>query len=164
MAAYGRSYSPIDDKDVMAQSTLDSEIRSRIDSFVEQLSALVKKAALDSVHAALGDGGAPVRRGPGRPRMKVSVGRTSKGSLGKRSSEQVEAMAAKIAAFVRSKPGSRLEQIASGLGTSSKELKLPVIKLLASKTLTKKGQKRGTTYFAGSGSGSSGGGKRSKKK
>jgi hypothetical protein len=81
--------------------------------------------------------------------MKVRVGRPTKSRLGKRSSEDVAAMADKIAAFVRSNPGSRLEAIASGLLTSNKELKLPVIKLLGSKTLTKTGQKRGTMYFAG---------------
>lgn len=73
------------------------------------------------------------------------------GKGGKRTSDEVEAMAARIAAYVRSNPGARLEAIASGLGTSSKELKLPVIKLLGSKTLTKKGQKRGTMYFPGGG-------------
>jgi hypothetical protein len=48
-------------------------------------------------------------------------------------------------------PGQRLEQIAAELGTASHDLKLPVIKLLSSKTLTKKGEKRGTMYFAGGG-------------
>lgn len=139
----------------MTRSTLDAEIRSKIDTFLDELSSLVKQAALDSVHAALGDGEAPARRGPS---MKVKLGRPAKSAMkgGKRSTEQVGAMADKIAAFVRSNPGSRLEAIAAGLGTDSKELKLPVIKLLGSKTLTKKGQKRGTMYFAG--------GKRGKRK
>jgi hypothetical protein len=130
----------------MAQSTVDVELRSKIDSFVEELSALVKQAALESVHAALGNGTALLRRGPGRPRgSTAAVG----GAGGKRSSDQVEAAAERIAAFVRANPGMRLDQIASGLGTSTKELKLPVIKLLASKQLKKMGQKRGTKYFAG---------------
>jgi hypothetical protein len=133
----------------MAQSTLDSELRSKIDSFLEELSTLVKQAALDSVHAALGNGGAPLRRGPGRPRGRASA--ATAGAGGKRSSDQVDATAARIATFVRSNPGSRLEQIAAGLGTASQELKLPVIKLLGSKQLKKTGQKRGTKYFAGSG-------------
>jgi hypothetical protein len=135
----------------MAQSNLDTAIRSKIDSFLEDLSALVKQTALESVQEALGNGAAPARRGPGRPKMKVKFGRPAKSAMkgGKRSSEDVAAMADKIASFVRSNPGSRLEAIAAGLRTNSKELKLPVIKLLSSKTLTKKGQKRGTMYFAG---------------
>jgi hypothetical protein len=136
----------------MAQSTLDTELRSKIDSFLEELSALVKRAALDSVHAALGNGATPTRRGPGRPRGTTRSATAAPASAnGKRTSDQVDATAQRIATFVRANPGTRLEQIASGLGTSSKELKLPVIKLLGSKTLTKKGQKRGTKYFVGAG-------------
>jgi hypothetical protein len=137
----------------MTRSTLDAEIRSKIDTFLDELSGLVKQAALDSVHAALGGEGTPARRSPGRPRMKVKLGRPAKSAMkgGKRSTEEVGAMGEKIAAFVRSNPGSRLEAIAAGLGTDSKDLKLPVIRLLGSKTLTKKGQKRGTMYFAGKG-------------
>jgi hypothetical protein len=66
-------------------------------------------------------------------------------------------MAGRIATFVKSNPGMGLEAIAKGIGTATKELKLPVIKLLASRTLRKTGEKRGTKYFAG-GSGGSGAG------
>jgi hypothetical protein len=137
-----------DNQNQMTQSNLDTAIRSKIDSFLENLSALVKQTALESVQEALGNGAAPARRGR---RMKVKLGRPAKSAMkgGKRSSEDVAAMADKIASFVRSNPGSRLEAIAAGLGTNSKELKLPVIKLLASKKLSKKGQKRGTSYFPG---------------
>jgi hypothetical protein len=136
----------------MTNTLLDSEIRSKIDDFLDELAALVKQAALESVREALGENAAGARRGPGGPRLKISVGRPARSAMGpggKRTSEQVEATAQRIAEYVRSNPGARLEAIASGLGTSSKELKLPVIKLLSSKTLTKKGEKRGTMYFPG---------------
>lgn len=140
----------------MAQPTLDSEIRSKIDAFVEQLTSHVRKAALESVREALGNDVTPARRGPGRPRMQVKVGRPAKSALkgGKRSTEEVAAAAERIASYVRAHPGQRLEQIAAGLGTASHDLKLPVIKLLASKTLRKTGEKRGTQYFAGGGAAS----------
>jgi hypothetical protein len=149
----------------MTNSTLNTEIRSKIDAFVEQLTAHVKQAALDSVHAALGDGVAPARRGPGRPRMNMKLGRPAKSAMkgGKRTPEQVQADAERIASYVRQHPGQRLEQIAAGLGSVSQDLKLPVIKLLASKTLRKTGEKRGTQYFAGSGRGA-GKAKRGKRK
>jgi hypothetical protein len=137
----------------MAQSTLHSEIRSKIDAFVEQLTTHVRKTALDSVREAFGDGVAPARRGPGRPRGATKAARPAPSAGGKRTPEQVQADAERIASYVRQHPGQRLEQIAAGLGTASHDLKLPVIKLLSSKTLSKKGQKRGTTYFAGSGRG-----------
>jgi hypothetical protein len=144
----------------MTNSTLDRDIRSRIDVFLEELSSLVKQAALDSVRAALGSAATHTGSGQGLPRLKVKLGRTAKPAMsrgGKRSSEDVAAMAEKIAAFVRSNPGARIEGIATGLGMPSKELKLPVIKLLGSRALTKKGQKRGTQYFVA-------GGKRGKRK
>jgi hypothetical protein len=135
----------------MAKSSLDHELRSKIDAFLGELSTLVKRSALDSVHAALGNGVAPARRGPGRPRGTAKASSRASSAGGKRTSEQVDATAARIATFVRANPGARLEQIASGLNTSSKELKLPVIKLLGAKTLKKTGQKRGTKYFVGAG-------------
>jgi len=136
-------------KTTIAQSALNSEIRSKIDAFVEQLTAHVKKAALDSVREALGNGVAPARRRPGRP--PSSAPKTAARADGKRTPEQVQADAERIASYVRQHPGQRLEQIAAGLGAASNDLKLPVIKLLASKTLRKTGEKRGTQYFAGGG-------------
>jgi hypothetical protein len=145
----------------MAQRTPDSTIRTRIDTFVTELTSLVKEAALASVGEALGS---PPRRGPGRPRgarrrgpgrsrgpgRPPKNGRARAGKRAKRSTAQVEADAGRIVTYVRAHPGSRLEQISAGLNVPSKNLKLPVIKLLASKALRKTGQKRGTQYFVGS--------------
>jgi hypothetical protein len=130
----------------MTNSTLDQDIQSRIQTFLAELSALVKKSALESVQAALADGrnGAP-RRGPGRPRK--SGGSARAGKREKRSTEQVEAMAARVLAQVRSKQGQRLEEIGKAMKLPTKGLKLPIAKLLAAKKLRTKGQKRGTQYF-----------------
>jgi hypothetical protein len=140
----------------MARSTLDSEIRSRIETFLEEISTLLKQAALDSVRAALGDDATPARRGPGRPPKTATgtraVGRP-KGGGGKRSSEQVDEMAERVLAHVKANPGDSLEAISRGIGIATKELKLPVIKLLSQRQLKKTGQKRGTKYFAGAGKG-----------
>ena len=52
-----------------SKKDLDQDIQSRIQSFLAELSQLVKMAALGSVHAALGGELEPsMRRGPGRPR------------------------------------------------------------------------------------------------
>lgn len=130
----------------MTNSTLDQDIQSRIQTFLAELSALVKKSALESVQAALADGrnGAP-RRGPGRPRKSGSSARSGKRE--KRSSEQVDAMAARVLAQVRSKQGQRLEEIGKAMKMPTKGLKLPIAKLLAAKKLKTKGRKRGTQYF-----------------
>jgi len=137
---------------IMATQDLDRTIRTRIDSFLLELSGLVKKAALESVHQALGEGYAP-RFGSGRTRT-VAMRRgtaprkiSTRGVRGKRSSEQVDQAAARVLAHVKSKPGQRLEEIGAALKTPTKILKLPVSKLLAAKKLKTKGQKRGTKYF-----------------
>jgi hypothetical protein len=140
----------------MATPTLDQDIQSRIQSFLAELSLLVKRQALEAVHEALATDGAVPRRGPGRPRGsgKRGPGRPRKagrparaGKRAKRSSEAVEAMAARVLAQIRSKQGQRLEEIGKAMKLPTKGLKLPIQKLLASKKVKTKGQKRGTQYF-----------------
>lgn len=137
---------------IMATQDLDQRIRTRIDSFLLELAGLVKKAALESVHQALGQGSAP-RLGAGRTRT-VAMRRgtaprkiSTRSVRGKRTSEQVDQAATRVLAQIRSKPGQRLEEIGAALRTPTKILKLPVSKLLAAKKLKTKGRKRGTKYF-----------------
>ena len=136
----------------MVNNTLNNEIQSRINSFLGELSQLVKRQALEAVHEALGEAAAP-RRGPGRPRsVTMRAGRRPRaiaksGVRGKRSPEQVEAMAARVLAQIRSKQGQRLEEIGRAMKMPTKGLKLPIAKLLAGKKLKTKGAKRGTKYF-----------------
>ncbi|HEV8549778.1 MAG TPA: hypothetical protein VGQ57_12135 [Polyangiaceae bacterium] len=60
-------------------------------------------------------------------------------------------MTERLAAFIAKSEGLRIEQIAKELQTSTRELNLPVKKLIAAKRVSTKGQKRATTYFAGGG-------------
>ena len=132
----------------MKTTTLDREIRTRIDSFLADLSNLVKTSTLQAVHgalgAAMGNGvsatiAAP-SRGPGRPR---------KGDKrGKRTTEDVLKTADAVLAYVTENNGQRLEEISRGLSISTKNLKLPVAKLMEGKKLRTKGAKRGMRYFA----------------
>jgi hypothetical protein len=135
----------------VATTSLDRDLRARIDAFVAELTATVKASALESVNQALGNGGAPARRGPGRPRKNIANGAAAparRGRDGKRSSEDVQGMADQVLAHIKANEGQRLEEISAGLGIASKELKLPVQKLFAAKAIKTKGQKRGTKYFA----------------
>jgi hypothetical protein len=137
---------------IMPTQQLDREIRDRIDAFLLELSTLVKRAALESVHEALGGQGTP-SRGPGRPRKVTmrAAGRRRRmsagGVRGKRTSEQVDQAGARVLSQVKAYPGQRLEEIGVALKTPTKALKLPVAKLMADKKLKTKGQKRGTKYF-----------------
>jgi predicted transcriptional regulator len=58
-------------------------------------------------------------------------------------------MSEKFAAFVKANPGLRIEQINKQLGTTTKDLALPIRKLISEGMLKAKGQKRSTTYFPG---------------
>jgi hypothetical protein len=136
----------------MTTQHLDAEIQSRISTFLDELSLLVKRSALEAVHRALGEATSP-RRGPGRPR-KVSFTPSrgprrlaTRGMRGKRTSAQIEAIGSRVLSHVRSKPGQRLEEIGRALKTDTAILKRPISNLLAAKKLSTKGQKRGTKYF-----------------
>lgn len=138
----------------MKISSLDRELRARIDGFVNELSSLVKLSALEAVHQALGSKlnaeAAPaasadtVKRGPGRPPKAAAA--SSKG--GKRSPDAVLKVAASVLSYIKANPGQRLEQIGKGVKSPTKELKLPVQKLFEQKAISTKGEKRGTKYFA----------------
>jgi hypothetical protein len=137
----------------MKNPHLDSEIASRIQSFLDELSGLVKRQALEAVHEALGGAAAPARRGPGRPR-KVSMrpGRkprmiAKRGKRVRRSLQDLEKIAAQVLAHVKANAGHRLEQIGKAIKADTAVLKRPVALLLASKKLKTTGKKRGTKYF-----------------
>ncbi len=144
----------------MANHDTDRAIRSRIDSFLTELGALVRQSALEAVQAALGEG-SPRRRGPGRPRGsgrrgpgrppkagRRRAGRPERGGKRvRRSTEDLAAIGARVLAQVRSKAGQRLEEIGRALKTDTAVLKKPVADLLKAKKLKTTGAKRGTRYF-----------------
>ena len=70
----------------------------------------------------------------------------------------LDKLAERVQTFGKENPGLRIEQINKQLGTTTKDLALPIRKLLAEGAIHAKGQKRSTTYFAGSGGGGGGGG------
>ena len=54
-----------------------------------------------------------------------------------------------VGALAKSSTGMRSEQLRAALGVQSKELPRPLAEALSSGRVTKTGQKRATTYFAG---------------
>jgi hypothetical protein len=85
----------------------------------------------------------PVKRGPGRPR-----GRTS-GRLARRSPEQIaQVVESIVGALKKNKAGMRSEQLQKLLSLDKKEISGPLNEALEGKKITKKGQRRATTYFA----------------
>jgi hypothetical protein len=162
-------------------SDVENELRSRVDGFVEELSALIRRQALQAVEEVLekGRGGAGavvhaghvghavhagravhVGRGPGRPRKTEALagvarkpGRPTKAMASpkrkageKRTPAELGQIVEQLLHYIRSNPNQGVEQIAKSLGTSTKELTLPIRKLLGDKRISSKGQKRATRY------------------
>ena len=155
-------------------SNAENNIKNRVDTFVNDLSDLIRQSALEAVAEALKKGGevsaAPVARRPGRPAKVVEAPVAAKpagkpGRPAKAASSASSAAAAKrragekrspvllaqvtdqVGNHIKSNPGQGVEQIAKALSTTTKELTLPIRKLLGDKKITSKGQKRATRYF-----------------
>ena len=177
-------------------SNIDDEIRAQIEAFAANLTAMVRRAALEAVTSAIG--GAPAaaparvatKRGRGRPKKaaaaapaeaaaapvkaaaiakaakapaaaakpakaapapKAPVSKRAaapkRASGEKRPPAELAKLVEKLHDFIKGHPGQRMEAIGKALGTPTKDLILPVKKLLAAKKIRVKGQKRATEYF-----------------
>ena len=125
----------------MANSDIDDRIRGMVEAFAGELAALIRESAFDTVRAALGDGGGRGRRGG------ASLGRSGRSKGAKRPPGEIAKLVGRLRDYVKSHPGQRIEQIAKGMGVSTRELNLPAKKLLAQKVLKTRGEKRATKYF-----------------
>lgn len=123
-------------------------LKSRIESFVQELDLLVRQSVLDTLKDVLGQGAASSRgktrgrpagsgKGPGRPR-------------GRRPADLGDALA-KMVDYVKANDGQGVSAIAAGTGLDLKVAKKAAIQLLASKSLKKSGERRGTVYHLGTG-------------
>ena len=121
-------------------SDLQTEMNRVVEGFVAQITELARRAAIDTLEGTLGKRGAAtlaLRNGRGR------------GRGAKRTAGELEKLGDRFLEFVAKHPGLRIEQINKQLGTSTKDLALPIRKMIAEGSLKTKGEKRSTTYFAG---------------
>lgn len=120
-------------------SDFQAEMNRVVADFVAQITELARAAARDMIDEALGKGAKipALARGRGR------------GRGAKRTSDELDKLADTFLAFVTKHPGMRIEQINKQLGTTTKELALPIRKLIAEGAIKTKGEKRSTTYFPG---------------
>lgn len=139
-------------------SNLKSTIEGLASQFALSVIEALRGASIDELYAVT-SGVAPAAR-RGRPRAdagarKVApVPRGRGGRLGRRSPAEIGKMVdAIVDAVTKSAAGLRAEQIRDHLGVEAKELPRPLAEALASGRITKSGQKRATTYFAGAGGG-----------
>jgi hypothetical protein len=130
-----------------------------VDEFVAQITELAKSAAIETLRNVLGT----QARRTAATTSTAGAGRV-RGRGAKRSPDELDKLAERFQVFVKENPGLRIEQINKQLGTTTKDLALPIRKLLADGSVHAKGQKRSTTYFAGGGGGGGGGGRKRKAK
>jgi hypothetical protein len=133
-------------------SNFQNDMNHTVQAFVAQITELARRAAVDTLESAFGaragrTGGA--RAVVAAADGAASVGRRRGGRGAKRTAADLEALSEKFALFVKANPGLRIEQINKELGTSTKDLALPIRKLIADKMISAKGQKRSTMYFPG---------------
>jgi hypothetical protein len=137
-------------------NSFQSEIADLAASFAESILLALRSASLDELLAeARGH-----RAGPGRPANAskaspptalggANAAPRSSGRLPRRSSEEIAEQLKQIVALLRKqKDGLRAEQIRAELGLQAKEMPRILKEGLTTKSLSAKGQKRATTYFA----------------
>lgn len=121
------------------------QLNQLVQKFTSDVSNLIREQALTAAQTALGSA-APARAQ--RPSAKVTKKAKAKAATGeKRDPKVIAATVERLGAYIAKKPGQRIEQIGAALKMATKDMSLPIKKLLAAKTIKSKGQKRATTYF-----------------
>jgi hypothetical protein len=137
-------------------SDFQSQINKLVEEFVGQVTAVARQAAMDTLTSALGSaGGAAARRRAMEPTSAVAPaapkagGRRPKGA--KRPQNEIEKTKERVNDFIHRNPGLRIEQINKELGTNTRDLSLPLKKLISEGAIRSEGEKRSTQYFPGDG-------------
>jgi len=138
-------------------SDFQNEMNRVVQGFVSQIAELARRAAIDTLESAFGGRASRGGGGGGAASAATTVAAASFGRVGrprggrgaKRTAADLDALSDKFASFVKANPGLRIEQINKQLGTTTKDLALPIRKLIGEGQISAKGQKRSTTYFAG---------------
>jgi hypothetical protein len=117
---------------------LQHEVTVTLHRFVSDVVGIAQCAAIATLQAAVGTQLAS---------RQVSAARPPGARLPKRTREELRALSERIVAFVAENPGLRIEQINAGLGTQTRELALPIRRLLAGGVLRSEGHVRATKYM-----------------
>ena len=133
------------------------------EEFVSAILEAVRGASLDDLSSVGGSAMKTHAAGGYRPPVAKKSGGSKGGKRVRRSEEAIQEVAEQIAVFVKKhKDGVGAETIREELGIDRKDLSRPMTEALGQKLISKRGEKRGTLYFAGGKK--SGGGKKATKK
>ena len=126
----------------------EQQISERVRSFVDEITDLARSQAMEALSAALQTGGrgAIARRGR---RSNGAGPRVASSRSGRRSEDQIESACEVLLAEIGKNPGQRVEQIGAAISAKTKDLALPLRKLIKDKRVRTTGQRRATRYFPG---------------
>jgi hypothetical protein len=137
-------------------NSLRSTVADLAEVFADRVLEALRSMSLDEVLGVSSRSATPSKgrtamtpsRGQANGRMAAGA-KESTGTRVRRSTEDMEAVADRIVSLLRGhKEGMRTEQIRAELGLKRKDIARPIALALQAKRITKKGQKRATTYFA----------------
>jgi hypothetical protein len=127
-------------------TNLQSKVNHTVQGFVAQVVELVRHAALESLQTAFAAPGATIAA---PPQADPEPALTHLGHLGRRRTpEDLDDLAKRLAIVVRANPGLRIAELAERLGTPTRQLSVPIRKLVAEGTIQPRGRRRATTYVA----------------
>ena len=128
---------------------LEAEITNRVTAFVDDVGQLARRAAMEALSATLGAivSANPAPSTPARPAAAPRVRKAGAKRI-RRDVSGLLRIKARVAEYIAANPGQAMEAITKALGLATKDVALPVKKLIAEGVLRTEGQRRGTRYFA----------------
>jgi colicin import membrane protein len=126
-------------------NSLQSKIQNLTSSFATSLMEIVLSSPLEEIVGTRAGGTKSEAVAPAEKAPKKG----KKGRLPRRSEADIAEVVGRIVKLLAGKPkGLRAEDLREELGVEAKELPRPLADAIASKLITKEGDKRATTYFA----------------
>ena len=135
-------------------NSLQFTISDLATQFAEQLLNQIRGLSLQEILAlSNGSASAPAKRGPGRPPKKLAANGSKAAASKPRASSNGGAggvaSVEQVVAVLKKYPGGlRSEHLRSELGLQRVETQRVVAAALSAKKISKKGERRATTYFA----------------
>lgn len=123
-------------------SDLESKVNRTVQGFVAEVIELVRHTAVETLQVAFAD---PAAAGP--PVARVDRGPVA-GSGRRRTPEDLDLLARRLAIVIRANPGLRIAELGERLGTPPRHLTVPIRKLIAEGAIQARGIRRTTTYYA----------------
>ena len=124
------------------------QLQARVDDFVADLTEMIRAAALEAVHEALGAGKpAPTKKRATKKRATKKVS-ARRGRPRSAASMPDPKLMASIVKQLKQSPSQGVEQLSKAIGVPSAKLKPSVAQLLDDGAIKRKGKARGTKYSA----------------